>query len=272
MIQQRNASDPTIRFANFLSPLLQQTYEHIATFAGMRLEVPTVLGVGQTLEEFERGQTDVGFLCGLLYVQMRRWPDCPIEVLAAPVLQEKRYLGLPIYFSDVIVRRDSPYTTFDDLQGCVWAYNERASHSGCNIVCYSLLEREKAPDYFGKTVKSGSHLSSLRMVLDGRADATAIDSHVFAAAQQREPQLAEQLRVIDAFGPSAMPPVVVAKRLDDDLKRRLQNALVTMHTDPAAAAHLREGLIERFVPVTDDHYDDMRAMLDRVQTTQFPFE
>src|SRR5207302_3336129 len=135
------------------------------------------------------------------------------------------YRHKPIYFSDVIVRSDSPYASFDDLGSCVWAYNERESHSGCKLVCYSLLERGKGPDYFGKTVKSGSHLRSLEMVMEGKADAAAIDSHLSDLLHSRDEGLARKLRVVDVLGPSSIPPVVVSRRLDNELKGKLQDAL-----------------------------------------------
>ena len=261
-----------IRFATFLSPIMYSTYAHIARYVGERVGCQTTLEVGQSFEEFVEGQVDVAFICGLPYVRMASQDRCPVELLAAPVLMGKRYLHRPIYFSDVIVRSDSPYTNFDDLGGCVWAYNERASHSGCNLVCYSLLERSKSRDYFGKTVKSGSHLRSVEMVLEGEADAAAIDSHLSDILRSRDELLAARLRVVDVLGPSSIPPVVVFKRLDNELKCKLQEALITMHIDDCGAKQLREDLIERFVAVKDEDYGNIREMLEKVQGVEFPFE
>ncbi len=261
-----------IRFATFLSPLLYETYAHIDWYVGVKVGCQTTLKVGQSFEELAEGQVDVAFLCGLPYVRMAGQDTCPVELLAAPVLMGKRYLYKPIYFSDVIVRRDSPYTSFDDVGGCIWAYNERVSHSGCNLVCYSLLERGKPPDYFGKTVKSGSHLRSLEMVLEREADAAAIDSHLLDVLRSRDEELAARLRVIDMLGPSAIPPVVVSRRLDNELKCKLQDALITIHLDDCGASGLREGLIERLVVVTDEDYGDIRGMLEKVEGVEFPFE
>jgi phosphonate transport system substrate-binding protein len=260
-----------LHFANFLSPILQGTYEQIARYVGQCLELPTTLHTSQSLVEFAGGQADVGFLCGLLYVRLKQWKDCPVELLAAPVLLPARYANRPIYFSDVVVRRDSPYTSFEHLQGRTWAYNERASHSGCNLVCYSLLERRKPPHYFGQTLKSGSHLTSLQMILDGEVDATSIDSHILDVVLQRNPELATQLRIIDMLGPSAIPPIVVAKRLAPALKDRLRAALTSMHRNPVEAKNLHEGLIRHLTLVTDERYDDIRHMLATVQTVTFPF-
>src|SRR5436305_11796693 len=112
-----------IRFASFLSPILYEAYVHIARYIGERLGCLTTFGVGHSFEEFARGQVDVAFICGLPYVRMTKEdPSCLVELLAAPVLQGERSQHKPIYFSDVIVRSDSPYKSFDDLRGCVWAY------------------------------------------------------------------------------------------------------------------------------------------------------
>ena len=262
----------TIRFATFLSPILYGTYEHIARYIGEKVDCPTTLRVGQSFEEFAEGQIDVAFICGLPYVRMASQYNCPVELLAAPVLIGKRYRHRPIYFSDVIVRNESPFTCFDDLRGCVWAYNERASHSGCNLVCYSLLERGKSPEYFGETVKSDSHLRSLEMVLEGQVDAAAIDSHLLDVLRSRDVKLATMLRVVDMLGPSSIPPVVVSKRVAKEIKCRIQQALITMHLDDCGARGLREGLIERFVGVVDEDYGDLRGMLRRVEKVAFPFE
>jgi phosphonate transport system substrate-binding protein len=257
----------TLNFANFLSPVLYETYAYIASYVGERVGQPATLHVGQSLDEFapQQRSADIGFLCGLLYVHAIRKPDCPFELLVAPVLQGSRYQQRPIYYSDVIVRSDSPYISFADLQGCTWAYNERASHSGYNLVYHSLLDREKSLNYFAETIATGSHLQSLQAVLAGKAHATALDSHLLDVLHLQRPDLAKSIRIIDMLGPSTIPPIVIARELDDDLKQRVRAVLIAMHEDPHAAKELRKGCIERFVPVRDADYDDLRAMFARVQ-------
>ena len=252
-----------LRFASFLSPALYDTYAHITQYVGERLGVPTTLYVGQSLSEFATGAADVGFLCGLLYTNMLQ--PRPIELLAAPVVQEARYHGKPLYYSDVIVRRDSTYDSFDALQGSHWAFNEEASHSGYNIVSYSLLIRGKTFDSFGSMLKTGSHLASLQAVLNGKADAAAIDSHVLDVWLQQKPELAQQLRVVDMLGPSTIPPIVASTRINIHTRQCIQEILCSMHEDVDGAKGLHTGLIDRFVPVVDADYDDIRCMLARVQ-------
>ena len=256
---------PVIRFATFLAPQLYRIYEHIARYVGEKVGYPADLTVGRAFEDFEAGGVDVGFICGLPYVRLADEPANTVELLAAPVLEGERYRQKPVYFSDVIVRSDSPYTSFDDLGGCTWAYNEPGSHSGYNLVCSSLLERGKTLHYFGTMIKTGSHSRSLQLVLEGRADATAIDSHVLDVVLAQNKDLALQLRVVTMLGPSSIPPVVVARNLDPDLKCRMREALLTIHDDPDMARVLHEGRIDHFVAVTDADYNDIRTIFARTQ-------
>ncbi|GCE04365.1 phosphate/phosphite/phosphonate ABC transporter substrate-binding protein [Dictyobacter aurantiacus] len=251
----------TLRCANFLSSLLQETYVAIASYVGQQLGMEVVFNTGHSLDEFQDGRIDFGFLCGLLYVRAHATPEDPVELLAAPVLLPERYQRQPRYFSDVVVRRESAARNFADLKGKRWAYNEETSHSGYNLVQYSLLPLQQMADYFAKTIRSGSHLQSLELVLQGEADATAIDSHMLDVLLQRNPQLSSRIRVIDMLGPSTIPPIVATRRLPASLKQRMQQVLLSMHEDPRLAALLRMGEIERLVAVRDEDYQDIRTML-----------
>jgi hypothetical protein len=72
---------------------------------------------------------------------------------------------------------------------------------------------------------------AIRLVAAGGVDAAAIDSQVLAIELRDHPPLADGLRVIDAFGPSTIQPVVA----------------------------------DRFTPVGDGAYDDIRAMLATIE-------
>jgi ABC-type phosphate/phosphonate transport system substrate-binding protein len=84
-----------------------------------------------------------------------------------------------------------------------------------------------------------------------------------------DPDLAQELRVIGALGPSTIQPVVAARHLPVDLKAALRAALLRMGDDPAARKELARGFVERFVPVTDGDYDDIRGMLAAAEHAEF---
>ena len=258
-----------LRFASFLAPNMFGVYRFVADYVGEKLGRRAELTVGRSFEEFAAGEADIGFLCGLPYVELARRPRPPVELLAAPVLRGARYGGRPIYFSDVIVRADSPFRSFPDLRGRVWAYNDLDSHSGYNVTRHRLVSMGETSGFFGRVVEAGSHQRSIQMVRNGEIDAAAIDSLVLAVELRDRPALREQLKVIDTLGPAGIQPIVAAARLPDGLKAAVKDVLLAMGDDPAARARLTPSFVERFVAVTDEDYEDVRTMLVAAEEAGF---
>jgi phosphonate transport system substrate-binding protein len=193
----------------------------------------------------------------------------PAEPIAAPVLQGDRYGGSPIYFSDVIVHRRSPFRSFDDLRGRSWSYNEPLSHSGYGITRYHLLRMGETNGFFGEVIEAGFHEESIRMVASAEVDASAIDSQVLEVALRDDTALRSDLRVIDVLGPSTIQPVAVSKRLPTDLRADIRAVLLGMGDDPSCRERLDVGLVDRFVAVDASSYDDIRMMVDACEEAGF---
>jgi phosphonate transport system substrate-binding protein len=204
-------------------------------------------------------------ICGLPYVWLADRQPRPVEPLAAPVLAGGRYGGRPVYYSDVIVARDSPISCLEELRGCSWAFNEPASHSGHTTTLYGLVRMGARPGFFARVVEAGFHQRAIRLVHAGAVDAAAIDSQVLAVELRDHPELAAGLRVVGSFGPSTIQPVVAASHLPGRLKDQVRGLLVTLGEDPTAQPVLDYGLIDRFTPVSDASYDDIRAMLATIE-------
>jgi phosphonate transport system substrate-binding protein len=255
-----DGSDAPLRFATFLAPNMLPVYRFLAARIARRLGRPVELIVGSSFDQFERGEADLGVICGLPYVWLAARQPRPVEPLVAPVLAGDRYGGRPVYYSDVIVRRDSPISRLEELRGCSWAYNEPASHSGHTVTLYSLVRMHARPGFFARVVEAGFHQQAIRLVRAGAVDAAAIDSQVLAVELRDHPELAG-LRVVGFFGPSTIQPVVAASRLPGRLKHQVRNLLVTLGDDPTARPALAHGFIDRFSPIDDAAYDDIRAML-----------
>jgi phosphonate transport system substrate-binding protein len=248
-----------LRFATYLAPNVRPLYEYIASHVGDRLGCSTELIVGDSYTRV--AEFDVAFLCGLPYVRLVKQREPLIELLAAPVLRGARYGGRPIYFSDVIVRRNSRFHSFADLRGARWAYNEPNSHSGFGVVRYHLARLGESNRYFSRVIQTGWHERSIRLVAAGTVDASAIDSQVLDVTLGEHPHLAGRLRVIDTLGPSTIQPVVAARRLPELLKAQLRSLLLGMHRSRASRAVFAHGCLEKFVAIKDRDYDDIRAMI-----------
>ena len=217
----------------------------------------------------DRGLAQMGFVCGLQYVYKLDDEKKKVELLAAPVMGSPRYQSKPVYFSDVIVHRDSPYQSLGDLRGKSWACNEPSSHSGCNLIRYHMAVRGMDGAYFRQITESGSHQNSLAMVLDGRIDATAIDSTVLELELRLRPELRQWIRIIETLGPSPIPPAVISSLVPETVKQALRDALLMMHEDAEGRRILAGPGVAHFVEVSDSDYDPIRRMAR--EANQIPF-
>lgn len=258
-----------LSFATYLAPNVLPVYEAVTEEVGRRLGIDSELVVETSYESCEKDVHEVCFVCSLPYVTFERRGIDPAIPVAAPVLQGDRYGGRPIYFSDVIVRRDSPFRSFLDLRGRSWAFNEPLSHSGYGITRYHLLRLGETNGFFGEVVEAGFHEEAIRMVARGEVDGSAIDSQVLAVALRDDPALREALRVVEALGPSTIQPVAVSKRVPAELRRGIQDALVGMADATSARERLAVGFVERMAPVDASSYDDIRMMVDACEAAGF---
>ncbi len=248
---------------------MTSVYADVVARVGQALGMPTELIEGSSLDQLADGSVDVAFLCGLPYVRLCRERPGMLRPLAAPVLAEARYQDRPVYFSDVIVRRDSPFRSFAELRGQKWAYNDPDSFSGCLLVRHHLLQIGETEAFFGRLTFSGRHQESIRKVLDGEVDGSAIDSQVLGVELLRNPDLAGEFRVIAVLGPSTIPSVVATAGVPQEAQARVCDALCELGRDPASRTVLAGGLIRRFAPIDDRAFDDIRQKLAVVENSVF---
>lgn len=254
----------------------ENTFEltrRLARYLAKRLNTPCVCVEDVAWPEryrlIDSGDIGIGWICGLPYVWRADLPEAGIELLAAPVMAGQRYGARPCYFSDVVVRRDSPWQRLSDLGGASWAYNEPGSHSGYNMVRFALAEMGVDGRFFRRVIASGSHMNSLTLIRRGEVDASAIDSTVWEWACQTRPWLCQHLRVIETLGPSPSPPLVIQQHLPPDLKTRIRQLLCQMHKEQEGKEILASGRVSRFTAVTNQDYDPIREMAQWAELVRF---
>ena len=256
---------PTLRVATLLAPSVLPAYALATRRLGEGLGRPTELIVAAAYDRCASDVDHVCFVCSIPYLLLSSAGRIRMEVIAAPVLRGRRYAGRPIYFSDVIVRVDSPCRSLAELDGRRWAFNEPYSHSGFIVALHGLARLGATASFIGEAIEAGFHDDAIEMIRDGRADWAAIDSQVLDLARRRDPRLRRDLRVIETLGPSTIQPVVAsARRLTASQRSAARDTLLSMHEHPGDRAVLRSAGIDRFVAVADADYDDIRGMLDEV--------
>jgi len=262
----------TLRFTSCQAPIAEAFCAEVAAYVGQHLGVAVEFVDGipweQRLREFDAGRIHVGWLCGLPYTWRADQTHPPLTLLAAPVPAGSRYEDQPKYFSDVVVRRDRPWTSFAQLEGTTWAYTEETSHSGYNMVRERLAQAGRDGRFFRRVVAAGSHEATVGRLMEGQVDAAAIDSTVLDLLHRRDPSLASRLRIIESWGPSPSPPWVVSATVAPSLRAALRGAFLAIGRDPRGRSILATGLTSRFAAVTDADYDPIRQIARRAQSVE----
>ena len=253
-----------LRMASCMADNAASTCQAIADYIGNATGLPVHFMNDVPWQECEaqldQGQIHLCWICGLPYAWKASAEDSYVELCVAPVMREARYQQRAVYYSDVVVHRDSPFHSFADLRGAAWSYNEPRSHSGFNVVRHHLATLGERNGFFGSAVESGAHQRSLDLIRSRAIDASAIDSTVLEAELRRAPQLMNDLRIIETLGPSPMPPWVIAKSLPLELKRAIKTAFLTMHATPQGADIFAGWGISHFVVLDVDAYEPILRM------------
>ncbi len=230
-----------LRIVNYLSPGLPAAlFEGVAGYLGRSLGLEVTL-VHETrfsgpprgeVDPFSSSEADAAFMCAPPFF----WcvgRGAPAELLGvAPVFDDPRAAGRPVYFADVITRAGfgaGSAATFADLRGGVWAYNDPCSLSGLYGLLGHLQTLGENETFFRNLVVSGSHRASLELVLNAQADAATVDSNVLRLWLGADPDLRRRLDVLTSWGPFPVQPLVVHSGLDADLKHRLRELLLSLN-------------------------------------------
>jgi len=215
------------------------------------------------------GLADIGFVCGLPYILEHDLAQPHVELLLAPVMKDSRYQNKPIYFSYIIVHKDSTINSFAELKGKRFVFNDEISNSGYNMPRAHLIKTGETGGFFSQTLRSGSHEESIRMVALGKADTSAIDSLVYDYEIFRQQEHAQKTRIIKTLGPAGIPPIVVSSKVPLVLRQKIRAVFLDMNNDPAGRKILESALLDRFANVDDSNYDGIRKMYTLAQDTGY---
>jgi phosphonate transport system substrate-binding protein len=258
-----NSSVNSLNLVSYLAPNWFYFYRAVEQYLGRSLGIEVSLQQSEfsPLEDLAllRGQWDLAFICGLPLVQLRQIRPDQFLPIAAPVMQAPRYQNLPIYFADVIVRRDLTLNSFDDLAHKTFCFNDLGSNSGYHLLFQYLEEHKKAEPFFGQVLQSGSHQDSIRWVVDGLADCAAVDSTVLEQEFQNAPELRSQVHVVKSIGPAPMPPLVAANRLGSEFIASLRTLL--LQPDSELLAVMANALVLGYRAMDWSNYETINPSL-----------
>jgi phosphonate transport system substrate-binding protein len=233
-------------------------YRRFLDYLGERLDLQVEYVDREDYAEINRlvrtGGVDVAFVCGGPYVDGRR--EFGMELLAAP-----QAYGRTVYYSYIIVPKDSPAMSLRHLRGKTFAFTDPLSNSGKLVPTFLLAKMGETPErFFRKTIYTGKHDTSIKVVAQRVVDGAAVDSLIWEYEDRTDPEFTSATKIIERSPPYGIPPVVVRKGLDPELKERIRSAFLRAHEDGKGAEILKGMAIDRFVVIKDSAYDSIREM------------
>ncbi|QOY38365.1 phosphate/phosphite/phosphonate ABC transporter substrate-binding protein [Anaerobacillus isosaccharinicus] len=249
----------TVAFASVVSP--QETrvkYDLLINYLEEKLERPIIIVQKQTYDEVnemvEAGDVDIAFICSLSYVIGKE--KNYLDGIAAPVVN-----GSNLYRSYVITHINSEIDTFEDLGGKRFAFADPFSYSGRLSVLNMLDERGLTTNFFDDLFYTYSHDYSVSAVARGAVDAAAVDSLLFDQLVKLNNDDASLVKIIEYGKYAGTPPIVVSKKIEQQVKQKIKNVILGLKDDPIGRGILQELKIDEYVEIDDEKYLPIKNML-----------
>jgi ABC transporter, phosphonate, periplasmic substrate-binding protein len=202
-------------------------------------------------ELWQRSDKAAVFMCGLPFSRTDPRP----ELIAAPVPSPADFRGLPQYWSEMVVRKDSAFQSIEDTFGGRIALTAPDSQSGCLAALYYLMTAAgEFPLYREVIAPQVTPLGAMSAVIDAAADVAPIDSYAFCLIQKYHSELTSQLRIVGRTMRTPIPPLVASR----PGLERLQAAFLEAHRIATIAPLMAALLLERFVRPDADSYGALR--------------
>jgi phosphonate transport system substrate-binding protein len=208
----------------------------------------------ETMDLLRRDKLDFAWICDYPYVYLKDL----VRLLVVPLNE-----GRPYYRSYLIVgAKDQTHNNMKDLKNSVFAFADPYSNTGYLAPRYRIRELGEDPTtFFRKTFFTWSHRKVVEAVVEGFADAGAVDSFVWESLAKLKPELTASTRVVERSSEFGFPPFVAHRSVSAADFERMQKMLLNMAADPLGKSLLARLNLDGFV-VGDHHmYDDVARMM-----------
>ncbi|MBI5576063.1 MAG: phosphate/phosphite/phosphonate ABC transporter substrate-binding protein [Deltaproteobacteria bacterium] len=232
-----------------------ERYEPLADYlskkAGVRIKLKVLTYYGNVIDNFEALKLDGAFFGSFGYSLAKA--KLGVEVLARPEEPD----GTSTYHGVIFVRKNSGIRTVGRMKGKRLALVARATTAG---YLFPLIHMKRAgvgniDSYFGDVHFTGTHEGTVRDVLENAADIGAAKNTVFKRLAAEDPRIGRELTILARSADVPENGLALRKTLEDAVKRKISEALVTMHADPEGAKVLKAFGARSFIRTTDADYE-----------------
>ena len=234
---------------------LESWSHYLSAKIGQPVEFVRRKSYREVMDLLDTGQIDFAWICGYPYVK-KRDPEF-LSLMSVPV-----YAGKPLYHSFVIVHKDSPYQSIEDLQGKVFAFSDPESNSGFLFPQTLLARRGTSPEeHFRQTFFTYNHAETVEAVAEQVANGGAVDSYIWEYLNEHRPELTEKTRIIQKSPAFGFPPLVARNGVDPEIIHKMKAVLLGMANDPEGQEFLTGLKLDSFGDFSPEIFNSIRKMV-----------
>lgn len=203
------------------------------------------------------------FMCGLPYSRADPKPT----LIAAPVPSPAEFAGLPKYWSELVVRRDSRFYDLESTFGgkiCFTAPDSQSGYAAAlqHLMAFDMARGSKAgarsPLYREIAAPAITPLGAVTAVVAGTTDVAPIDAYAYRLLQKHRDDLTSELRTVARTAHTPIPPLVASI----EEAAALRGAFTAAHRDPALKILMAGLELSHFVTPDPRDYDALRISFE----------
>lgn len=235
-----------------VAALWRSLFGAILADSGAAIEIVDHAPPAPISELWRRPDKAAVFMCGLPYSLATPQP----ELVVAPVPSPAEYGGRACYWSDIVVRADSPFQTIEQTFGHRLALTTPESQSGYTALLHALMPYAGSTPLYREIIEPRfTPMGALTAVIEGKAEVAPLDSYAFALLSKYAPELTTRTRTILRTEPTAVPLLVSS----GPAPAAVTGAFLAARANKSTAALMDQLLLDRFARPERSAYDDLKT-------------
>ena len=240
-----------------------ERYRNLADFLSDRLGVKVKLTImsryGEVIKRFKTLKLDGAFLTSYTATMGIK------ELHLVPVANPVNLSGESTSQGYIFVRKDSGIRSMVDMKGGNIVFVDPASMEGY-LFPLAFLQQHGVKDinkFFHRHYFSGSHVSAIFAVLDGRADIGAAKDTFYNDLVSKDPSIEQELEIVARSPKVPEVTLCIKSEIDQDLRENLGNVLLHMDKTPDGIKVLQKFKAIRFVKSRKEDFVIIEKMAQR---------
>ena len=224
-----------------------ERYRYLADYLsdqlGVKVKLTTMSRYGEVIKRFKTLKLDGAFLTS--YTATMGIKELHLVQVANPV----NLSGESTSQGYIFVRKDSGIRSMVDMEGANIVFVDPATMEGY-LFPLAFLQQHGVKDlnkFFHRYYFSGSHVSAIFAVLDGRADIGAAKDTFYSNLVNNDPSIEQELEIIARSPKVPEVTLCIKSEIDQDLREKLGRVLLHMNKTPDGIKVLQRFKAIRFI-------------------------